>query len=281
VVDAEGLAPAGAALFERLDLHGLEIDARMRRRYLMAALCRTHPIASAAIGSTPAAARRLAAFLGSRALFRPPGERTRAFGSFLGGLLEENAFGAPPEAVKLLRPFLDLEVARAGAAAALRRTVEAGGGAPRPRARPPTGGELKRGCVELPPFFVAAELPVATPVLAAALHRPSPENAWSLVESGALAFERIVSVARGDPHPVTVLSRAIAAGTTIERAGAGGVSPFVDVTHLQAELAGRRGPLLALFDGTRRLAQLPPRDREIARGLLDAGLLELVPAQPA
>lgn len=271
---AAGLTGASAAAFETIPLYGLELDAEMRRGYLMSALCRPYPIAAAAIGSMPGGAKRLARFLAAKALRGTVGERTRAFGSYLGGLLEENEGGAPEEATILIRAFLDLERGRAETAAALRHAVEEGREPPRPSS--PSNNQIKRGRLALPPYFLAAELPVPTSVMTAALYQTTPETCWSLIESGTLAIERVVSVARAQEIPVTVLARALSGGRGLERAGAGGVSPVVEVSHRTVELTGRRGELLAAFDGTHGMADLPPPLASLARSLLEAGLLELV-----
>lgn len=274
VLAEAGLTGADAALFLQVDQRGLELDADSRRDYLMSALCRPYPIAASALGAMPGGARRLSGFLASPAVRGSLSERTRAFGDFLLETLQENPTEAPDEVLQLIHGFLELERARAGTAAALRQSVEEG--REPPRAVSHSNNAIKRGKLVLPPFCLAAELPVPSSVMTTALHHASPENAWSLIASRVLSLERVVSVARADEIPVTVLARALSAGRGLERAGAGGVSPIVEVTHRTVELSGRRGGLLAAFDGTRQLADLPPPLAALARNLLDAGLLDLV-----
>lgn len=269
-----GLTGAGAAPFMEVDLEGLELDASMRRGYLMSALCRPFPIAAGALGALAGGAPRLARFLSGRALTRSLSERTRAFGSFLGGVLEQNEPGASEALLALIRAFLELERARAAAAAALRADVEAG--REPARHREVSNNALKRGRVSVPRHFLAAELPVPTSVMVAALHQIGPENAWSRIESGALSAGRLETVARARQIEVTVLSRAVVVGRGLERAGAGGVSPVIDVAHRTVELTGRRGAALAAFDGTRRLADLPAPLASLGRNLVEAGLLDVV-----
>lgn len=108
-----------------------------------------------------------------------------------------------------------------------------------------------------------------------ALDDVGPDNAWHKIRDGALSPGRLDAVARALPMPVTVLSRAIARGVSVERAGAGGVSPLVDVRHLVAELQGVQGAWLQRFDGTHKLSDLEPAAFRPARQLAEQGLLIL------
>jgi hypothetical protein len=269
-----GLSRAEAAPLRAIDPRGLELDAAMRRRYLMATLCRAYPLSSAALGAVPGGAEALAAFLATPALVAPLGERTRAFGDHLTELLEANAARLPAVACGLIAAFLSLERGRAANAAAIRAAIEAG--APPPTRATYSSSSIKRSKLGLPPFFLAAELPVPSSVMKNALDQAGPDNAWSLIEAGGLSIERVISVARGDEVPVTALCRGIATGHTSERAGAGGVAPLVDVSHLYLELAGRCGELLSIFDGSHKLTDLPAPGRRLAKSLLDGGFLQLV-----
>jgi hypothetical protein len=60
----------------------------------------------------------------------------------------------------------------------------------------------------------------------------------------------------------------------IERGGAGGVSPLVDVSQRTVELRGRKGRWLQSIMGE-RLADLPPTQKGLAGQLLEAGVLDV------
>lgn len=264
VIEEAGVPPA---LFLSVDAEGLRIDAEGRRRYLMSALCRPYPLSAAAIGAA-LGPHPLSAFLASPALFGPLGQRSAAFGDHLARLLELSV-RAPAPALELLRATLALERGLVDNAAALRAAADQAPGAP---ARP-SSGQLKRGRIVLPPYFLAVELPAPPEILRAALDGVGPEDCWSRVQSSP-DFDRVVAVARGDAGPVTVLARGIVRGMSLERAGSGGVSPLVDLSHLSATLAGRQTGLVQSLLG-HRLGELPAARARVARALVEAGVLAL------
>lgn len=271
----EGLSETSRALFAHVDAFGLVVDAELRRDYLMSALCRPYPLTATALGAAPGGPKALSAFLASPSLRGSLAARTAAFGNHLRRLLELSVLGLPREAAQLLLAFLDVERGRVDNAASLRQTVEERGLAAVPVPRPPTSSQRKKGRVTLPPWLLLAELPLPSGVLQSALDHVGPENAWELIRSGSLRFERVVTLARSLPMPVTVVSRGVVRGASVERAGAGGVSPLVDVRHLTAEVAGTKATLLQELDGQRTLAQLPEELRLLAGPLVDGGLLDL------
>ena len=256
-LDDADLAPLAAA-----DPTGIELDADIRSDYLMAALCRSYPIAAAAVGAVPGGASRLRAFLATPALFVPVGERTRAFGEHIASLVPT----LPAAAAALVTACLGLERARADNAAALRAAVQAGKDIPTPRRI--QGNALKTARPKLPAFFLVAELPAPTALVASALHQVTPETAWRLVKAGDLDIDRLVSVARGDDVPVTVLCRG-----ALVNPGQTSAS-LIEVTHHVAELPGRRGALLSGLDGTRKLSELDPPVRRLAKLLLADSFLD-------
>ena len=264
-----GLDPADAAVFRGMDLDGLELDAQGRARYLMSALGRAWPVSMAALGAAlgPAA---LSAFLATPALFLPMGPRTLAFGAHLQGLLDRLP---EPGLVDLLGPTLSLEQGLAQNAANLREAVARGARIPPPQAW--SKGDLKRKQICFAPFSGVAVLPQPSEVLAAALDHPSAEDPWTPVALGRASVARLISVARAEPSPVTVVFRGVAGATTLERAGAGGLMPVTEVRHLRAELRGRKDAWLSSLDGSFGLADLPPAQERLARSLLEAGLLTL------
>ena len=269
VLSAAGLSEADRVAFAALDAEGLRRDALGRQRYLMSALCRPFPLTAAVVGAAPGGREAMVRFLATDALFAPLGARTVAFGEHLGALLE--ALDAPDEAVALSRALLALERALVDNAAALRRAAGEGRAPGPPRA--PSPRELRVGRLTLPPYLLVAELPQPLEQVVAALDGAGPEDVWHRVASGSLSLDRFVTVARADLSPVTLLCRGYVAGQSVERAGAGGVAPLVDVRHARAELSGRLGPLLSQLQEGPRLDDLAPARRDLARRLLDAGLL--------
>jgi hypothetical protein len=71
---------------------------------------------------------------------------------------------------------------------------------------------------------------------------------------------------------VTILARAHVTGRVIERGGAGGVAPLVDVSQRTVELRGRKGRWLQSLMGERASA-LPPAHKRLADQLVEAGVL--------
>ena len=268
-----GLAPEDAAVFAEVDLFGLGLDAGGRRQYLMSALCRPFPLTAGALGAATRAAEALSAFLAGPALYAPLGLRTALFGDHLSRLLDLNAMDAPTEAVALLRHVLSLERGLVDNAARLRAAVTRG--EPPPLPRRVSGDALLRGHLALPPYAVAAVLPTPTDVLRAALDGIGPGDAWARITAGHHSFDRVITVARADPSPVTVLCRGIVGSVTTERAGAGGASPLIEVRHLQTELSGRRDGWLRSIDGSFGVRDLPASQQRLATALAEAGLLEI------
>ncbi|MCB9741333.1 MAG: hypothetical protein H6740_01790 [Alphaproteobacteria bacterium] len=271
-LEASGLSHPEQAIFRDLDEQGLLVDAEIRRRYLMSALCRPFALTAAALGAAEGGAEALSAFLASPHLFDELGARSEAFGAHLQRLLDFNTLDLPEPLQALLGATLSLERGLVASAARLRAAAEAGE-APGAPARP-TKGQLKRASLSLPPHFLAAELPVPTALIVGALDGVGPGDAWHRVESGRLDLQRLVSVSRADPAPVTVLCRGYVAGMSSERAGAGGVAPLVDVRHLRVELGGRQARLIQGLVG-QRLSALPGARQELARRLAEAGVLAL------
>lgn len=255
----EGLAPDDLDALKTIDRTGLELDAAMRRDYLMSALCRPYPLTAAALGSLPGGPRRLAAFLTSPRLLADPSTRSEAFGEHLSRLL---SFGTlmPPVWDGLIESVLAFERGLVREAAALRRSVEQGG------AVPVVTRQRGAGPVALPAFTFAVELPVPTALIRGALEQVGAESAWHHISAGRLSSQRLLTVARADPLPVTLLARATVVGTP-----AGSV---VEVTHLTAELHGRRAAFFAALDGTRPLSDFPPAEQSALERLVEAGLLE-------
>ena len=270
LAEEEVLEAARPALCD-VDAHGIEVDASMRREYLMSALCRQFPMSATALGTLDNGPRRLSAFLASKVVLGPMAPRTHAFGEHLERLLQTGAAEFGHEATVVLASLLELERARADNATAIRNEVASGGEVPQPGA--PTAAQKKRGRVALPPFLLACELPLPTSVMLAALDHPRPENAWQHIVAKGASRARWLSATRSLPLPVTVLSRGFVRGLAIERAGAGGVAPLVDVSHLTVELNGRRSAELGDLNGTRTLKELPVSVRGLAQKLLEQGLL--------
>lgn len=258
---SSGLDSASVAYFSRLDGAGLEIDAAARRRYLMSALCRAYPLTAAAIGAAPGGARRLSAFLASIP-DRDPSGRSAAFGDHLARLLDLDAWGAPPPAIHLCQAMLSLERAMVDNAAACREAIAAGRDVA--SARPPASTALKQKVLVLPPFSAIATLPAPTHLITAALDGVGPGDAWQRIEGGALDFDRLVTIARADASPVTVLTRAVPAG---------GGGELVEIRHLRVELRGRKDNWLMGLLGQQRLGELAPTQQALAKKLVEAGLL--------
>jgi hypothetical protein len=276
VIRELGLDDDDVAVLGGIDRFGLEVDARVRRDYILSALCRAFPLTAAGIGASAQGKNAIVAFLSSHRIRDTLGERTAAFGDHLGRLLSLGAVGLSRQGTVLLEGILTLERARVDVAAAVRAEVEEKGpqAAPGPPAKP-TASLMKRGKLALPPFFIAQELRMPLSVVQNALDDVSADSAWHKIRDGALSAGRLDAVARALPMPVTVASRAITRGVSVERAGAGGVSPLVDVRHLVAELSGAQGAWLQRFDGSRTLAELEPGVFRTARQLAEQGLLEL------
>lgn len=268
VLAAHGLDAEDVAVFTALDREGLELDASMRRTCLMSALCRAYPLSAAALGCQRDGARSLASFLASAALFADLGKRSAAFGDHLRRLLEFDVFHLPPQVSGLVSAFLSYERALVDDAAKVRAELLERGVVEVP-VRPARDGLLLRR-VSLPPFLVLAELPVPPGVLKGALDQVGPEDAWLRIEAGRLSPERLLTVARADPMPVTVVARGWAHEGGLARAG---VSPLVEVSHTAAALPGRRSALLGALDGTVALGMLPEPLRGIATRLAEAALL--------
>ncbi|MCB9745094.1 MAG: hypothetical protein H6740_21070 [Alphaproteobacteria bacterium] len=268
---AAPLSEAERSVFRDLDEQGLLVDVEIRRRYLMSALCRPFALSAAALGAAPGGAEALASFLASPHLFDELGARSEAFGAHLQRLLDFDALGLAEPLKPLIGAVLALERALVANAARLRQAAEVGEapGAP----SQPSKGMLKRATLALPPFFLAAELPVPTALVTGALDGAGPGDAWHRVEAGQLDLGRLLTVSRADLVPVTVLCRGYVAGMSSERAGAGGVAPLVDVRHVRVELAGRQGRLIQALAG-QRLSALPVARQQLARRLVEAGVLE-------
>lgn len=265
--DLEDLPPAERDLLAGVDRVGLEIDAQARGRYLMSALCRSYPLTSAALGALRGAAP-LEAFLASPHLFAPLAARTRAFGEHLQRLVALGGLEAPLRA--LLSSFLDLERGLVQSAAALRAAASRGEAPPPPG--PVRASLRKRGLLRLPPFSLVVQLPVSTGVLRAALEGAGPEDAWARVRAGSLQPGRLRTVARAEPNPVTFLGRAFLVGEGIERAGAGGVAPLLEVRHRTLEVRGALARVIAGLEG-QPWRDLPAPGQRLADVLLEAGLL--------
>lgn len=271
VFDQHGLPEADRVRFRGLSLPGLKADAEGRRRYLMAALCRPYPLSAAAIGADDP--RALSSFLASPALFLPLAERSARFGDHLSGLLDALEDRLPDAAGRLIRAVLSVERALVDNAAAL-RDAAGRGEAPGPPSAP-SSAQLKRGRLRLPPYLLVAELPAPTELIRAALGGVGPEDVFPKIEAGQVSRDRLVTVARAEEQPVTLLCRGVVTGQSHERAGAGGLSPLVEVKHLRVELGGRQGPLLQSLQDEPTLKELPPAREALMRRLIDAGVLEL------
>lgn len=271
VLAEAGLSPEDAMPFMMLDLEGLELDARGRQRYLMSALCRPYPLSAGCLGSLPGGAASLDAFLGSDALFLALGPRSIAFGEHLFEVLEARRGELGPESAELVGAVLALERALVQNAHTIREAVARGEMPAAPN--PPTKSRLKRGRVVIPPYFLAAQLPVPPQVLIGALDHITAESAWGKLSQGALDINRVRTVARAAATPVTILARGVVKGVSSERAGAGGVAPIVDISHVSAELMGLGAGLLRSLEGGVLFEDLPVGLRPIVTELVKAGVL--------
>ena len=265
-----GLSGEGAAPFRAVDPVGLDLDAAQRRQYLMSAMCRAYPLTAGAVGAGPGGAERLAAFLASPAMMGGLAARSQAFGDHLSRLLTLS----DTKVDRFMRAFLDFERGLVDTAARVREAVEAGEVAPAPERY--AAQRIERGFPTLPPFMTIVQLPCSPAVLEAALDRAGPEDVWRRIASGSLDVNRVRSVARAAPAPVTIAARGYARGQAVTRGGSGGVAPLVDVSHVTVELAGLQAERLAAFDGSRNTRELPDADRGLAEKLLTAGVLQLL-----
>ncbi len=268
LLDEAGLGGAGGAIFRTLDQQGLAIDAALRRRYLMSALCRSYPLSSAAIGSAPGGADRLSAFLVSPALRGGLGARSLAFGDHLARLIEHGVFG-DKRVERFLAAVLGFERGLVDNAARIRAAVGRGEEVPAPERYSAELADARRPA--LPPYTVVAQLPSSPAVLGLALGRVGPEDAWHRIEGGQLDPDRVRTVARAEPAPVTLIARGLVLGQAGDRAG--GLAPLIEVSHRTVELAGLQASRLALFDGSRTLSSLPEASQRLARRLIAAGVL--------
>ncbi|MBL9037848.1 MAG: hypothetical protein JNG84_04965 [Archangium sp.] len=272
-LEDEAIEASERPMWLAVDAQGLELDASMRAGYLMSALCRPYVVTAAALGSAPGGKEQLQSFLASRALLGDVSERTAAFGKHLATLLELNTLGLPPVSQRVLSAFLAWERALQTNAAAIRREAEAG--RVPPPVTEPTKAQLKKGRVALPPFFVAAELPLPQGVVLTALDHVSVEDVWLRIRSSSMDFDRLVAATRGTAMPVTVIARGVVRGLSAETPG---VAPLVDVSHLTAELPGRRRDFFQALRGEKSLADFPPADEKTVRALVERGLLVAEPA---
>lgn len=269
--DPEGLlAEAGLpgdVVFRGVDPVGLAIDAEQRRRYLMSALCRAYPLTTGSIGASPGGAERLAAFLVSPAMLGSLSARSQAFGDHLARLLELRGKAVD----RFLTAFLAFERGLVDTAARIRE-----GSQPAPAPERYTPRRIKKGFPTLPPFTTIVQLPCSPSVLEVALDRAGPEDVWRRIDSGSLDLNRVRSVVRSQPAPVTIAARGYARGQAVTQGGAGGVAPLIDVSHVTVELAGLQASRLAAFDGRTPTREMSPEDRSLATRLLEAGVLQLL-----
>ena len=126
----------------------------------------------------------------------------------------------------------------------------------------------------MPAHTVVVELPHPMATLKAALDGLTAADAWHRIARGAVERPRLEAVLRSAPSPVTILARAHAAGVVVERGGAGGVAPLVDVSQRTVELRGRKGRWIQSVVGE-RWSHLPPAQKGLAGQLLDAGVLSV------
>ena len=257
------------ALLEGVDAAGLALDADGRRRYLMSALCRSFPLSAALLGAGEGGPERLATFLTSSELFGSPSERTAAFGRHLFRLASFHP-DPDPKAQQAIMAAIEYERALAENAAAVRSAVGQGIAVPPPQ--PPDRAARRRGRLQLPPFTIITELPQPMAALQAAMEGLTASDAWLRLDRGAVDAARIGAVLRSATSPVTVVARAHTTGRLIERGGSGGVAPLVDVAQRTVELRGRKGRWLEGLPGE-RVTELPPAQRRLAEGLLQAGVL--------
>jgi len=270
--DAEALAmelDVPPSFLADVDGEGLSLDADGRGKYLMSALCRAFPLSSALLGAPPGGTERLAAFLLSPDLFGTLGVRTAGFGRHLQRLasFEPDSDKRVQQAVLAV---LDYERALAANAASVREAAAAGVSVPAPHV--PDRATRRRGRLKLPAFTIVGELPQPMAALQAAMGGLSASDAWLRLEQGAVEWARIRAVIRSSPSPVTILARAHVTGLFVERGGAGGVAPLVDVSQRTVELRGRKGRWLQSLMGE-RVSDLPPAHKRLAEQLVEAGVL--------
>ena len=221
VLLSAGLDPEAASAFLAIDKGGLALDAEQRERYLMSALCRAYPLTSGALGALADGKAHLADFLARGAHLGTLQDRTLAFGAYLGDLLKGLS---DPETADFLQAFHSLELGLVQSAARVRQAVAQGAAAPTAPTNPPN---LPRGRVTLAPHLVALQLPTSPEVLRTALGHLTAGDAWHRIEGGGLSWGRVVTVARAEPTPVTVLARAVVRGQSAQRGGGGSVAPLI------------------------------------------------------
>ena len=251
------------------DPDGLALDADGRRRYLMSAVCRAFPLSVALVGARPGGAERLEAFLMSPDLFGPLAARTAAFGRHVHRLAEFHP-DDDPRVQQAILAVVSYELALAENAASVRAAVGRGQSVPQPA--PPDRAARRHGRLAMPEFCVVVELPQPLAALQAALDGLTAADAWLRVDRGAVEWARVRAVLRSAASPVTVLARAHVAGVTLERGGAGGVAPLVDVAQRTVELRGRKGRWLQSLVGERSI-DLPPSQKRLVEQLLETGAL--------
>lgn len=275
---ALGARPQALRDLAQIDLQGLILDADMRARYLMSALCRPYPLSAAALALRcgPAA---LMAGLADPALRteRRPLRFGEALMALLAGPPADPADQDPatsldqPCVLELIAAVLSLEAGTAEGAHALREAHPHRPPAPEP---PPHQGKVPdRARPTLPPNLRAFVLPQPPGLVKASLDGVSAADAWGAIQARQHSAARLVSVARAAQNPVTVLIRAVP-GRWLP-APAPGLPPLLEVSHRTAELRGNQARFFSQLDGQTRMADLPPRSRGMVEVLLRAGLLSL------
>jgi uncharacterized protein (UPF0276 family) len=277
-LQALGATAKAQADLAQIDVQGLILDADLRARYLMSALCRPYPLSAAALALRcgPAA---LMAGLADPALRTE--RRPLRFGEALMALLQgppaDPADQDPatsldqPCVLELIAAILSLEAGTAEGAHALREAHLHRPPAPEP---PPHPGQVPdRARPTLPPNLRAFVLPQPPGLVKAALDGVSAADAWGAIQARQHSAARLVSVARAAQNPVTVLIRAVP-GRWLP-APVPGLPPLFEVSHRTAELRGNQARFFSQLDGQTRMADLPPRSRGMVEVLLRAGLLSL------
>lgn len=267
VAEQEGLTPSEQAAFSTLDRTGLELDALMRRDVLMRTLCRPYPLTAAAMGSLPEGAQRLSTYLSSATAASDASARTHGFGEHLAQVLSAGTT-MPPEWDEFVRSLLGFEQGLVREAAALRRSVEQG------HLPPAVVKGQSSHCLARPEYFTAAELSVPTALVKGALSQVGPDDCWQQITSGSLSAQRLLSVARAEPMPVTLVARAIVSPRTPPAPGVGGTPLVVVVVHPTAELNGRYADALYRLDGKTPLSAFAQDEQSIFTRLAQAGILE-------
>lgn len=277
-LQAMGASPSLIAELSPIDVPGLILDAELRTRYRMSALCRPYPLSAAALALRcgPEALMRGLADPALRSDRRP-----LAFGAALAALLQGPPAGpADPDpttsldqpcVLELIAAVLALEAGTAEGAHALREAHPLRPPAPEPA--PPQGKVPDSARPTLPPNLRAFVLPQPPGLVKAALDGVSAADAWAAIRSGQHSAARLVSVARAAHNPVTVLVRAVP-GRWMP-APVAGLPPLFEVSHRTAELRGNQARFFSQLDGQTRMADLPPRSRGMVEVLLRAGLLSL------